>query len=149
MADNPNHSHRVLLKSFFRMTDSSDDLLLKIGHSTYIVDDWEICNIVKEAVDCNISAQGIFLRSPEVIRSNDLSIFGHGFFKFRVATKSWDLYDLSLSKKDLDQSKPTADDATVLEEKIDLVGVSVGGYIEVFRGLPQEEIADASPDQVR
>jgi hypothetical protein len=65
-----------------------------------------------------------------------------------MTSKSGDLDDLSPFKKDLNQPKSAANDAAVLEEEIDLVGVSVGGNVEIFGDLPEEEIPNASSHEV-
>jgi hypothetical protein len=147
MADGPNHSDRVLLEFFIGIPDGSDDLPLKVSHPMDIVDDGEIRNIVKEAIDGDVPAKGIFLGCSKAICSDDLPIFDR-FFEFRMATKSGDFDDLSLSKKDLNQLESTADNTAVLEEEIDFVRASVGGDIEVFGDLPQKKIANASSYKV-
>jgi len=65
-----------------------------------------------------------------------------------VATTSRDLDHLSFLKKDLNQTKSTAYNATVLKEQADLVRMSVRGNIEVFGGLPEDEIPDASSHEI-
>jgi hypothetical protein len=37
MADDPNHSDRILLKSFVGVTDGSDDLSLEVSHPADVV----------------------------------------------------------------------------------------------------------------
>jgi hypothetical protein len=143
MAEGPNHSDRVLLEFFVGITDGSDDLPLKVSHPVDIVNDGEIRNIVKQAINGDVTTKSIFLGCSKAIRSDDLPIFDR-FFEFRVATKSGDLNDLSLSKKDSNQLESTADDTAVPKKEIDFVRVSVGGDIKVFGNLPQEEIANAS-----
>jgi hypothetical protein len=48
----------------------------------------------------------------------------------------------------MNQSESAADDPTVLKEGIDLMGVSVGGDIEIFRDLSEEQVPNASADEV-
>jgi len=148
MANDANHSNRVLLKPFIRVADGADDLSLKIGHSADIVDDGEIGDVVEEAVHGDVSAEGIFLGCSEAVRSNDLPLFRDRFFEFRVTAKRGDFDDLPSLEKDLYQSESAADRAAVPEEKIDFVRVGVGGDIEIFRGLPQKEIANTSSDEI-
>jgi hypothetical protein len=66
-----------------------------------------------------------------------------------VASEGGDLDHLSTLKKNLNQSKSPADGPAVFEEDIDLMKVSIGGDIEVFRNLPQEKIANTSANKVR
>jgi hypothetical protein len=48
----------------------------------------------------------------------------------------------------MSQSKSSADDPAVFKKGINLMGVSIGGDIEIFRGLPEEKIPNASPDEI-
>jgi hypothetical protein len=48
----------------------------------------------------------------------------------------------------MDQSKSATDDPTISEETVDLVGMRIGGDIEVPRDLPQKQITNTSPYQV-
>lgn len=66
-----------------------------------------------------------------------------------MTPKSGDLDDLSPFEKDLNQPKTAANDATVLEEDTDFVRVSIGNNVEIFGGLPEEEIPNASSHEIR
>jgi hypothetical protein len=48
----------------------------------------------------------------------------------------------------VNQSKSATDDPAVSKEGINLMGVGIGGYIEIFRGFSKEEIPDASADEI-
>jgi hypothetical protein len=48
----------------------------------------------------------------------------------------------------MDQSKTAADDPAVSEKTLDLVGVRIGGNIEVSRDFSQEEITNTPTHQV-
>ena len=148
MAYDSNHSDRVLLKFFIGISDGLDDLMLEVSHPTDIVDNGKVCDIVKKAINGDISAQGIFLRCSKAIGSNDLSLLGYRLFEFGVATECRDLDNLSSFKEDLNQPKSAADDTTVLKEQTDLVRMSVGRDIEISWGLAQEEITDTSSNEV-
>ncbi len=46
------------------------------------------------------------------------------------------------------QPETTADEAAVAEEPLDLAGYRVRRDVEVLGGPPQEQVADAPPDEV-
>jgi hypothetical protein len=48
----------------------------------------------------------------------------------------------------MDQSEPTANDPTIFKESVDLMGVRIGGDVEVFWNLSEEEISDTSADEI-
>jgi hypothetical protein len=149
MADDPNHSDRILLKPFIRIADGSDDPSLKVSHSADIVYDGEICNIVEKAIDRDVSTKGIVCWCSKTLLSNELSFFCLDFFEFRSATKSGYLDDLSSFKKYMNQSEPSANDTTIFKKGIDLMGVSIGGDIEIFWDLSDEKIPKASSNEIR
>jgi hypothetical protein len=148
MADDSNHSDRILLKSFIGIADGSNDLMLEVSDSTDIVDNGKICNIVEKAINRDVSAQGILWRSSETFFSDDLAFFCFHFLEFRSAPESGYLNNLSSFKKNMGQSKPAANDPTISKESIDLVGVRIGGDIKVFGDLSEEEISNTSTDEI-
>jgi len=56
--------------------------------------------------------------------------------------------DFSSFEEDMNQPESPADDPAVFKEGIDLMGVSIGGDIEIFGGFSQEKVPDASPNEV-
>jgi len=136
------------LKPFVRITDGPDNLSLEIGHTSDIIDDGEVRDVVKEAVDRNVPAQGIFFGRPETFRPDDVTLFCLDLFELGVTSKSGDFDHLSVFEKNVDQSKSTADRPAVPEEFVDLVGMGIGDNIEVFRDFAQEEITDTSPHEI-
>jgi hypothetical protein len=65
-----------------------------------------------------------------------------------MTSKSRNFNDLSPFKKDLNQSESAADDPAVSKKSVDLMGVSVGGDIEIFWDPPDEEVANASSNKI-
>jgi hypothetical protein len=65
-----------------------------------------------------------------------------------MTSKSRNFNNLSPFKKDMNQPESAADDAAVSKEGVDLMGVSVGGDIEIFRNPPDEEVANASSHEI-
>jgi hypothetical protein len=49
----------------------------------------------------------------------------------------------------MNQSKSATDDPAVFKEGINLMGVSIGGNVEIFRDLSEEKIPHASTDEIR
>jgi len=148
MADDPDHSHRVLLESFIGVTDHSDDPLFEVGHPADIVYDGEICDIIEKAVHRDIPPQGILRRRSKAIGPNNLPFFCLDFPKFRSTPESGHFDDLSSLEENMNQSESAADDPAVFEEGVDLMGVGIGGHIEIFRGFSEEKIPDTSTDEI-
>jgi hypothetical protein len=148
MADDPNHSHRILLESFVGVTDRSDDLLLQVIHPTDVVYDGEISDIIEKTIYRDIPPQSILRRRSKTVRPNDIPFFCLDFFKFRSTPESGHFDGLSSLKENVNQSKSAADDPAVSKEGINLMGVGIGGHIEIFRGFSKEEIPDASADEI-
>jgi hypothetical protein len=48
----------------------------------------------------------------------------------------------------MNQPESPSDDSAVFKKSIDLMGMSIGGNIEVFRDFSQEKVPDASPDEI-
>jgi hypothetical protein len=137
-----------LLKSLIGITDCSDDLSIEVGHSTDVVYDGEICNIVEKAIHRDIPPQGILRWRPKAVCPDDLPFFGLDFLKFRSTPKSGYFDDLPSLEENVNQSESAADDPTVFKEGIDLMGVGIGGYVEIFRGFSKEKVPDASTDEI-
>jgi hypothetical protein len=148
MADDPDHSNRVLLKSLIGITDRSDDLLLEVFHPADVVYDGEIRNIIEKTIDRDIPSQGILCRRPKTVCPDDLPFFGLDFLKFRSTPKSGYFDDLPSLEENMDQSESSADDPAVSKKGVNLMGVSIGGHIEIFRGFSEEKIPDASTDEI-
>jgi len=148
MADDPNHSNRILLKFFIRVADRSDDLLPQVGHPTDVVYDGEICDIIEKTVYRDIPPQSIVRWRSKTVRPNDIPFFCLDFLKFRSTPESGHFDGLSSLKENVNQSKSTADDPAVSKEGINLIGVGIGGHIEIFRGFSKEKIPDASAHKI-
>jgi len=73
MAYDPNHPNRILLEFFIWVSNGLNDPLFEIGDSADIVDDREICNIVKETVNRNVPAVSILLRGSKTIGPDEIS----------------------------------------------------------------------------
>src|SRR5512136_1177670 len=82
VTDDPDHPNRILLKSFIRIADRSNDTSLQVSHSAHIVYDREIRNIVEKTIDRDIPPQGILCRSSITVRTDDLPSFRLDLFKF-------------------------------------------------------------------
>jgi len=82
MANDPDHANRILMESFSRVSDGPNDPLFEIGHASYTVNDGKIADIVKQAVDRNITAHGVFFRSSKALRVDDFAFFCLEDFKF-------------------------------------------------------------------
>ena len=68
-------------------------------------------------------------------------------FALRRGAKGGDFNDVA-AKVDMRQAKTAADKATVAENAGDLFGTGVGGDVEVFRLFTEQQVADASADEI-
>jgi hypothetical protein len=148
MTDDPNHSGRILLKSFVWIADGSNDLMFEVSHSSDVIDNRKICNIVEEAVNGDVTAQRIFLGCAKTFPPDEFALFCLYFFEFGSTPESGYLDDLSFSEKYVDQSEPAANDPTISEESVDLMGVRIRGDVKVFGDLSKEEISNTSTDEI-
>ncbi len=148
MADHPDHPDRVLLEPLVRGTDRSNDPSLEIPHAADEIDNGKIGDIVEEPVDGDIPSKGILLGCSETLRTNDMTFFRLHFFKLGTASERGDLDDFSPMKKDMNESKATADNSAVFEQGFDLVGMGIGSDIEISRCPSREKVADASSNEV-
>jgi hypothetical protein len=82
MANHPNHSDRILLKSFIRATNGSDDVSLEISRPADVIYDREVRDIVKKTIDRDVSPQGILCRSSKTVCPNDIPFFCLDLLKF-------------------------------------------------------------------
>jgi hypothetical protein len=148
MTDDSNHSNRILLESLIRIANGSNDVMLEVYHSTDIVDDGKICNIIEKSIDGDVPAQGVLFWCPKALFPDEFSFFCLYFFKFRSAPESGYFDDLTSLEEYMDQSEPTANDATIFKESIDLMGVRIRDDIEVFWNLSEEKIPNTSSDEI-
>jgi hypothetical protein len=148
VAEDPNHSNRVLEKSFVRITNCSDDAPFEVSHPAHIIDNREVSDIIKEAIDGEITAQAVLLGCSKTVRSNNIPILCLDFFKFRTTSKSGDLDDLSAFEKDVNKPESATDDAAVSKQGIDLVGMGIGGNIEILRESSDKKITDTSTNKI-
>jgi hypothetical protein len=148
MADDPDHSDRILLKSFIRVTDRSDNLSIEVRHPADIVYNGEICNIIKKTIHGDVPTQGILRRCSKAVCPNDIAFFCLDFLKFRSTPKSGHFDDLPSFEENMNQSKSATDDPAVLKESINLMGMGIGSHIEILRGFSEEKIPNASADEI-
>jgi len=148
MTDNADHPDRVLLEPLVRVADGSDDSPPEIFHSPHTVDDRKIRDVVKKTVNRDVAAQGIFLRGAEALCPDDLPVFVLGLLKLGLTAEGGNLDNLSPFEKDVDQTESSADHPAVSEEVPDLLGMGVGGNVEVLWSLSQEEITDTPSHQI-
>ena len=148
MADDPNHPDRILFEFFIRIADVPDHLSFEISLPAHIINDGEIGNIIKEAIDRDIAAEGILLRRAKAVGPENLPVISQCLFKFGVAPEGGDFHGFSAFKKDVDQPETAANDPAVFEEGIDLMRMGIGGDIKIFRDLSEKKIPDTSPDKI-
>ena len=108
----PEHAHRVLQNPAFGVPDHADHPGPEVLQPAHVVVDREIGDIVVEAVDGEIAAEGILLRASEGVVEPDarlLFIHSDGGRRGRAA-EGGHLDDL-VGEEDVDKAEPAADDA--------------------------------------
>jgi hypothetical protein len=148
MPDDTNHSDRVLEESFIGVTNDPDDPALQVAHAVHVINNGEIGDIIKEAVNGEIAAERILLGCSKAVHSDGIPVVGRDLFEFRMASKGGDLDDLSALKKDMNEPEPATDDSAVAEEGLDLAGVGVGGDIKILGDPSDEKVPDTSANQI-
>jgi hypothetical protein len=82
MTNHPDHANRILMESFSRVSDGPNNPLPEIGHPSHTVNDGKIGDIIKQAVDRNVTAHGVFFGGSEALRVDDFAFFCLEDFKF-------------------------------------------------------------------
>jgi hypothetical protein len=82
MTNHSDHANRILMESFSRVSDGPNDPLPEIGHPSHTVNDGKIGDIVKQAVDRNITAHRVFFGSSKALRVDDFPFLCLEDFKF-------------------------------------------------------------------
>jgi len=111
-------------------------LTLKIREATDMVDDREVGNVVKQAVDRKIAAHGVFFGSAEFLGLDHcrqrIGLFpGIDIGRLGRPPKRRYLDDLA-RKRDQHQAKPPPDDPGVAEKLPNLLRACVGADVEVL-----------------
>jgi hypothetical protein len=150
VTDYPDHSNGVLDEFFFRVSDAPDHAPAKVFESPHMVHEGKVGQIIENSINGNIPAEGVFDgRAERVFRFGLVSPVAVGVIKrIGAPAESGDLDVLAPGKIDMGKAEAASDQAGVAEELPNLPGLGVGGHIKIFRSLSQEEVPNASPDQV-
>jgi len=148
MTDHPNHSDGILLKPFLGVPDRANDPISEVVHSAHTINDGEIGNIVEETVDRNVTAKGILRGCSKALRSGGRPVLRLHLLRFGTAAKRGDFDDLGAFEENMNEPKPSADGPAVSEEGLDFVGMSIGGYVEIFRSPPEEQITNTPSHEI-
>src|SRR5713226_4930683 len=134
-SDRPEHAHRVLANTLVRVANRPYDPDCEVLESADVVDNGERRDVVEERVDGEVAPECIFLwRSEGVVPVDEqLPLRRRG-----IRSGDGDLDDL-LTKADVREAKPPADDPAVSEQPLDLIGVCGSADVEVFRVPTQEQ----------
>src|SRR5579859_4971109 len=119
---------------------------MKVGYAADIIDNLEGTRIVKERVDGEIAAEGIFLRRAKGVVVPDHWIVALGNV-LGTAAKSSDL-DVLLTEKNMNEAKTAADEARIAKQIAHLLRMCRGGDVEVLGPPPQHQIAHTAAHQV-
>ena len=148
MADDPDHPDRVLLKFFVRISDGANELSLEISRSSHVVDNRKIGDVIKEAIDRDVPAKRILRRGPEAVGPDDISLFGLNLLEFGVAPECGDLDNLLPFEENMNEAKPPANGPAVPEKGVNLMGMGIGGQVEIFWDPSEQKVPHTSADEI-
>ena len=173
--DRPQHADGILEKPDVRIADTADQPRAEVLESAHVIDDRERADVVKKRVDGEVAAERVLLggavrvvpldqvilgsapqRAPAFGRRVDLHrvAAAHPGVRFRrelgrghVLAEGGDLDGL-VSVLHVRQPEAPSDDPAVAKQLLDLVRMGGGPDVEVLGPPVQQQIADASADQV-
>ena len=140
------HADRVLLEPHLGVADRAHQLRVEIGEATDVVDDLLALDVIEQAVDREVAAAGVLgLVAEDVVAADQKIVL---VLLARVGAEGRGLDDLR-AEEHVGEAKPTADDPRVAERRLDLVGRCARRNVPVLGRATDEEIANATADQVR
>ena len=75
MPDRAQHSHRITGDPHFRVADNTNDSVVEIGNTADIVNNGIMFDFVKQGIDGQVTAKGVFFQGAEgVVTGQDLGI---------------------------------------------------------------------------
>src|SRR5262249_61329808 len=120
--DGAQDAHRVLAEADVRVADGADEARLEVGEPPDVVLHLARFDIVEKAVDREVPAPGVLLRSAEhVVPANQDLVPGLQVHPLPgVAAEGRRLADL-LPEENVGQAEPPPDDAAVAEQVLNLL----------------------------
>ena len=104
-------------------------------------------DVVEESVDREVPPAGVGCRIAEDVVLADQQVGGIVVKAIGGGPERRDVQHVAL-KGDVHQPEAAADDPAVSEQALDLARPGVGHDVEVLGRHPEEEVPDASPDEV-
>ena len=141
------HAHRVFGVTRHGVADNADDAAVDVIQRADVVADFVVFAVVVEGVDGEIATDDIVFEGAVVVVFEDGAVAVGAGFALRRGAKGGDFNDVA-AKVDMRQAETAADKATVAENAGDLFGTGVGGDVEVFRLFAEQQVADASADEI-
>jgi hypothetical protein len=152
MTNDSKHSYRIFKKAEVRISYNPHYFILKIGYASDIIDDRKGSKVVEESVNGQISSEGIGQFCSVLIVSSEDAIL-NVCIVFEISfvgevSESGYFNNLLVSKVNVSELKPSADNARVSKERSDLSGSSIGCDIKVFWFFFEQEISYSTADKV-
>ena len=148
-ANGTHHADGIFAETDVGVADGADAAGLEVTETTDVINDGEVVNVVEEAVDGEVTTEGIFLGGAEGVileLVETVGLIGDGI-RGRGLTERGGLDNL-FAKDDMGETEATANKIAIAELALDFVGAGIGADIEVFGGATKEEIADGTADEI-
>lgn len=145
--DGSEKSDRIFLEPDVGVADGSQQAPLDVVETADIIDDLAAREIIEKSVDGEVPSECIFVGLAEnVVTAYEEIVVVLRFW--RVTTERGDFDDLAFAEEHVGESKASADDPAIPKELAELWRSRARGDIEVFWPAPQQQVADATPNEV-
>jgi hypothetical protein len=143
------HAHRVLAEPDVRVADGANQAALEVGHAGDVVDHALGLDVVEQAVDGEVAPAGVLgVAAEDVVPADqELVVVRRVVTLARVGAEGRRLDDLR-PEEDVSQPEPASDDAAIAEQLPDFFWSCARRDVEVLRRPVEQQIADASADEV-
>lgn len=141
-ADGAEEAESVFFEAFLGVADGAEGARFEIGPAVDVVDDFAGEGILKEAVDGEVAALGVFLGRGEFNGFGAATVFVGA-----IGAEGGDLDHFVIAFHD-DDAEVCADGIGSFEKGLDLGGSGGGGEVVVLGFLAEELVADGTTGKV-
>lgn len=148
-ANGTHHADGIFAETDVGVADGADAAGLEVTETTDVINDGEVVNVVEEAVDGEVTTEGIFLGCAEGVvfeLVESVRLIGDGVRR-RCLAEGGGLDDL-FAKDNMGETEATADEIAIAELALDFVGACVSTDVKIFWGPAKEQITDGTANEV-
>src|SRR5262249_6675410 len=146
--DRAQNADRILVEASYRVANRTHRASRDVFHPAAPIEHFLVLQVVKERVDGEVAAHRVFIRASEEVVAADQELVAVAFFFIGRTAKGRRFDHLAASEQNVDQTKAPTYDARVTKQSAHVFRPGAGGYVEVFRVLVEQQIANAPSDQV-